>query len=93
MSTILVGMTVLLLMPLVTVAVRSLYFVYAFIMDRALAHFVHQTARKAFDRARSDPNSSPEHVRGLHDILEKREREDFEGLLDSWSRRKKIRNK
>jgi hypothetical protein len=93
MSTILVGMTVLLLIPLVTVAVRSLYFVYAFIMDRALAHFVHQTARKAFDRARSDPSSSPEQVRGLHDILEKREREDFEGLLDSWSRRKKIRNK
>lgn len=86
-------MTVLLLTPLVTVAVSSLYFVYAFIMDRALAHFVHQKARKALDRARSDPNSSPEHVRDFKTFSKSVKKRISKAYLIHGLDGKKIRNK
>jgi|ERR1700732_1644744 hypothetical protein len=79
------------LTPIVTVAASGLYFVYLTLIDLAIGKFIRERARKGYIIARSDPNSSPEHVLALKEIYEQSQTQDLRDLADSWREWKRRR--
>lgn len=79
----------IMLTPVVTLVVSGSYFAFVILFDLAFSAFLRREARKRYEIAKRDPDSSPEHIRELRKTFEESERASLQDLSDSWRQWKK----